>query len=141
MLLTLGGYLVEHELRHAEQVYGLFGLVLGLLAWLHVQAQLTLFVLEADAVRAQRLWPRALDPKALESGDRRAYTSYAQAQRRRQDSEITVVFAAPVRPGAGAGADSVAIADAAATTSGTTSGANALATSGAAEPSRAPRKP
>jgi len=151
VLLTLGGYLVEHELRHAEQVYGLFGLVLGLLAWLHVQAQLTLFVLEADAVRALRLWPRALAPKTLESGDRRAYTSYAQAQRRRQDSEITVVFAAPGPPRAD-GADSDAVQSPSAAQSpqtvipsGTsptaTSAANSLATSGAAEPTRAPRKP
>lgn len=164
VLLTLGGYLVEHELRHAEQVYGLFGLVLGLLAWLHVQAQLTLFVLEADAVRAQRLWPRALDPKALESGDRRAYTSYAQAQRRRSDSEITVTFAAPRQvvqeqmvqaapvpsgPPAPAGRSSQTAAQQARTTSPTSSSAtssaasavNPLASSGAAEPARAPRKP
>jgi YihY family inner membrane protein len=156
VLLTLGGYLVKNELRHAEQVYGLFGLVLGLLAWLHVQAQLTLFVLEADAVRAQRLWPRALDPKAPQSGDRRAYTSYAQAQRRRQDTEITVTFAAPrqvdrvdqaapVPPGAaspgGPGAQSSQAAVTGSPTSSTASAANSLATSGATEPSRAPRKP
>jgi membrane protein len=137
-LLTLGGYLVEHELRHAEQVYGLFGLVLGLLAWLHVQAQLTLFVLEADVVRAHRLWPRALDPKALENGDRRAYTSYAQAQRRRQDTEITVTFTAPRRV---VPAAPVAPATASTPSTSAATSANARATSGAAKPSRTPRKP
>jgi YihY family inner membrane protein len=149
VLLTLGGYLVEHELRHAEQVYGLFGLVLGLLAWLHVQAQLTLFVLEADVVRAQRLWPRALDPNALESGDRRAYTSYAQAQRRRQDTEIAVTFTAPrqvipVTPAPSAAAPSAAsasVSSAAVATTSATSSVNSRAASGAAEPSRTPRKP
>lgn len=142
VLLTLGGYLVEHELRHAEQVYGLFGLVLGLLAWLHVQAQLTLFVLEADVVRARRLWPRTLDAHALESGDRRAFASYAQAQRRRQNTEITVTFAvpqqvtpvsAPAASGGSGGSASAAVA--------TTSAAKARAASGAAEPSRTPPKP
>ncbi|HEU5331304.1 MAG TPA: YihY/virulence factor BrkB family protein [Actinocrinis sp.] len=154
VLLTIGGYLVAHELRHAEQVYGLFGLVLGLLAWLHVQAQLTLFVLEADAVRTQRLWPRALDPQALESGDRRAYTSYAQAQRRRQDSEITVTFAAPrqevqdigvetapVPPGGASSAASRAVQSVRPPRTATAPATPTSATSGAAAPSRAPRKP
>lgn len=90
VLLTVGSYLISHELRHAEEVYGLFGLVLGLLAWLHVQAQLTLLVLEADVVRARELWPRTLDDKRIERGDCRAYTSYAQAQQRRKGVMITV---------------------------------------------------
>ena len=90
VLLTVGSYLIGHELRHAEQVYGLFGLVLGLLAWLHVQAQLTLLVLEADVVRARELWPRTLDGERIERGDRRAYTSYAQTQQRRKGVVITV---------------------------------------------------
>jgi len=97
-LLTLGSYLIAHQLRHAEQVYGLFGLVLGLLAWLHIQAQLTLLVLEADVVRAHRLWPRALEPNGLESGDRLAYAAYAQAQRRHADTQIAVSFTAPPEP-------------------------------------------
>jgi len=90
VLLTVGSYLISHELRHAEEVYGLFGLVLGLLAWLHVQAQLTLLVLEADVVRARELWPRTLDDKRIERGDCRAYTSYAQAQQRRKGVVIAV---------------------------------------------------
>jgi membrane protein len=89
-LLTAGSYLIAHELRHAEQVYGLFGLVLGVLAWLHVQAQLTLLVLEADVVRAKGLWPRALEPGRMEPGDRLAFVSYAQAQQRRKELTITV---------------------------------------------------
>ena len=90
VLLTVGSYLISHELRHAEAVYGLFGLVLGLLAWLHVQAQLTLLVLEADVVRAKELWPRALESERFERGDCRAYTLYAQAQQRRKGVTITV---------------------------------------------------
>lgn len=54
-LLSLGTFLLDHELRHAEDLYGVFGLVLGLLAWLTVQARLTLLLLEADCVRARGL--------------------------------------------------------------------------------------
>jgi membrane protein len=98
VLLTLGGYLVAHELRHSEQVYGLFGLVLGLLAWLHIQAQLTLLVVESDVVRARGLWPRALVPNGLERGDLRVYESYVLTQRRHRDMEITISFATPPDP-------------------------------------------
>src|SRR5262249_45818619 len=33
-LLNAAGYVVAHQLRHAQAVAGLFGVVLGLLAWL-----------------------------------------------------------------------------------------------------------
>lgn len=51
---------MAHWLRHASELYGTFGLVLGLLAWFHLQAQLTLYAVEADVVRARKLWPRSL---------------------------------------------------------------------------------
>ena len=38
LLQFLGGYVVAHVLRHASELYGTFGLVLGLLAWFHLQA-------------------------------------------------------------------------------------------------------
>jgi membrane protein len=60
VLQFLGGYVVAHTLRHASELYGTFGLVLGLLAWFHLQAQLTLYAVEADVVRSRRLWPRSL---------------------------------------------------------------------------------
>jgi membrane protein len=93
VLLSLGSYLVTHDLRHSEDVYGVFGLVLGLIAWLHVQAQLTLLLLEADVVRGRQLSPRAINgDMPMEAGDRRAYTAYAQAQQRRRGVTITVAY-------------------------------------------------
>ncbi len=59
-LQTVGVFFVTHSLRHASSLYGIFGLVLGLLAWFYLQAQLTLYAVEADVVRARRLWPRSL---------------------------------------------------------------------------------
>lgn len=59
-LQTLGVYFVTHTLRHASSLYGTFGLVLGLVAWLYLQAQLTLYAVEADVVRTRGLWPRSL---------------------------------------------------------------------------------
>jgi membrane protein len=63
VLQFAGGYVVAHSLRNASALYGTFGLVLGLLAWFHLQAQLTLYAVEADVVRARKLWPRSLRPE------------------------------------------------------------------------------
>ena len=81
-LQTLGVYFVTHTLRHASSLYGTFGLVLGLLAWLYFQAQMTLYAVEADVVRARGLWPRSLFPPPLTEEDRRAYAHYRAADRR-----------------------------------------------------------
>jgi uncharacterized BrkB/YihY/UPF0761 family membrane protein len=59
-LQHLGGYLVVHELKHLSNTYGLFALVLGTLAWLHLGAQTTLYAVELNVVRARKLWPRAM---------------------------------------------------------------------------------
>ena len=58
-LLAAGGYLVGHNLKHASEVYGFFAVVLGLLCWLYLGAQLTLYAAEVNVVRARRLWPRS----------------------------------------------------------------------------------
>lgn len=59
-LQVTGTYVVAHQLRHASELYGTFGVVLGLVAWLSLQATLTLYAAEIDAVRARRRWPRSL---------------------------------------------------------------------------------
>lgn len=95
VLLAVGGYLVEHELRHAEDLYGLFGIVLGLFAWLHVQARVSIFVLEADCVRARGLWPRTLDGPRLVPADVRAFEQAAKAQQRRSSMLIKAGYRDP----------------------------------------------
>jgi membrane protein len=58
ILQHVGGYLVVHELKKLSDTYGLFALVLGTLAWLHLGAQATLYAVTLNVVRARRLWPR-----------------------------------------------------------------------------------
>jgi hypothetical protein len=91
-LQYLGGYVVAHSLRHASSLYGTFGLVLGLLAWFNLQAQLTLYAVEADVVRSRRLWPRSLFPPPLTEPDRRALRSYAEVEERRPEIRIETHF-------------------------------------------------
>ena len=81
LLLLLGGYIIGHLLHHSSAIYGVFGVVLGLLAWLYLQAQITLYAVEAATVRAWHLWPRGIAPPPT-GQDVRAYDYYARAQRR-----------------------------------------------------------
>jgi len=81
VLLLLGGYIVARLLHHSSVVYGIFGVVLGLLAWLYLQAQITLYAVEVATVRRWRLWPRGLVGPPTDA-DRRAYEYYQRATRR-----------------------------------------------------------
>jgi uncharacterized BrkB/YihY/UPF0761 family membrane protein len=65
LLQTLGGLYIGH-IDKTSSAYGTFALVLGLLAWLHLGAQATLYSAELNSVLAGKLWPRRLfgEPKA-----------------------------------------------------------------------------
>lgn len=60
ILQSIGGYIVTHELKHLNSLYGTFAVVLGLLFWLYLQAQILVWAVEINAVRAKKLWPRPL---------------------------------------------------------------------------------
>jgi membrane protein len=96
-LQLLGGYFIGHQLA-TNSAYGAFGIVLGLLAWLYLEAQLTLYLVELTVVRVKQLWPRSLNPPPLIYADMRAYEMYAQASLRRPELEIDVRQARPGTP-------------------------------------------
>jgi YihY family inner membrane protein len=100
VLLWGGTYYVGHVLRGATATYGLFGIVLGLLAWLYLGALVYLLTAEITAVRWMRLWPRSLlspftDRVHLSAGDQRAYRSYATTESFKGFEKITVHFDPP----------------------------------------------
>ena len=97
ILLLTGTYFVAHVLARTQSLYGIFGIVLGLLAWLYLQAQLTLYAVEASVVRARKLWPRSLAPP-LTPQDRRAYALYASAAQRNADERIRIDIEPPAPP-------------------------------------------
>ena len=70
VLQIVGGYVVSHQLHRASSLYGVFGVVLGLLAWLYLQAEVTLYAAEVDVVLVRRLWPRSLKPDSASLGGR-----------------------------------------------------------------------
>ncbi len=89
LLQLLGGYFVGHQLK-TNSAYGTFAIVLGLLAWFYLQAQLTLYLTELNVVRTRHLWPRSIAPPPLTDADLRAYRFHAQAGRSREDLEVDV---------------------------------------------------
>ena len=85
VLQAFGSYFISHQLAHASPLYGTFALVLGLIAWLYLQAQLTLYAVEINVVRAYRLWPRSLAPPPYTEQDRRAFELYVEKRRSQRD--------------------------------------------------------
>jgi YihY family inner membrane protein len=96
-LQSVGAAWVSHELRGMTAAYGLFGVVLGLLAWIYLQSLVIVLAAEVNVVRTDGLWPRAVlaltthdDPAVLTDADRRSYRNYAQTQRFKRYERIEV---------------------------------------------------
>lgn len=89
--------LVRRGLQQASSMNQTFGLILGLLAVAYLLALILVLGIEINVVRHHRLWPRALltpftDAVDLTAGDKRAYASYARAQRHKGFEAILVRF-------------------------------------------------
>lgn len=97
VLQLLGGYFASH--LTTTSAYGVFGVVLGVLTWFYLQAQITLYLVELNVVRVRHLWPRSLNPPPLTDADLRCYQLYADASRRTPEVEIEVQ--APAGPQTG----------------------------------------
>ena len=89
-LQAVGGYIVSHQLQSASDTYGTFAMVIGLLAWIYLGAQITLFAAEVNVVRKRRLWPRAIVQPPLTDADERALKSYAEQEERRPEEDVIV---------------------------------------------------
>jgi uncharacterized BrkB/YihY/UPF0761 family membrane protein len=91
LLLLLGGWLVDRHIRNASQVYGFFAIVIGLLTWISLAAQVFLFAAEVNVVRARRLWPRSM-VAPLASEDRRVLADQAEEEQARPEERVDVTF-------------------------------------------------
>ena len=74
-----------------------FGLVLGMFGIIFIAAMMGVLGMEVNVVLARRLWPRALltpftDRVQLTEADKRAYVSYARAQRHKGFETVEVTF-------------------------------------------------
>ncbi len=95
LLQHLGGLYIDHALKRTGPLYGVFALVLGLLAWLYLGAQLTIFAAEVNVVRKHRLWPRSFFSDRLLETDKQALAASAVVEERVASEQVDVSFAPP----------------------------------------------
>jgi YihY family inner membrane protein len=91
VLQVLGTWLVHHYL-HSDTVYGVFGTVLGLLAWIYLAVEITVYSAEINVVLNRRLWPRAIVQPPLTEADRASMALQALQNQRRPEQHIEVTF-------------------------------------------------
>ncbi|HEX8768666.1 MAG TPA: YihY/virulence factor BrkB family protein [Jatrophihabitans sp.] len=113
LLQVVGTYYVGHQLKGASATYGVFALVLGSIAWIHLGALVIVMSAEYSVVKAKKLWPRSLltpftDNVRLTEGDRRAYASYPKTEKHKEFETVEVEFHEPAPAGGpdGSGEDS-----------------------------------
>lgn len=90
---ALGGYYVTHQLKNASNVYGTFALVIGLLVWLYLGAQITLLAAEINVVRVNGLWPRSILQKPpLAEADERTMARGAEVEERVSEEKVDTSY-------------------------------------------------
>jgi YihY family inner membrane protein len=92
VLQLIGGYLISQRLDQTSEVYGMFAIVLGLLFWLYLAAQITLYAAELNVVLARGMYPRSIVQPPLTEPDRRALRELAQQEERRPEERVRVDF-------------------------------------------------
>lgn len=102
-LQLVGTAYVDHVVKGTDVAYGVFALVLGLMAWIFLAAMAVVASAELDVVRYRHLYPRALltpftDNVELTAADQRTYTHIAAAQQFKGFESVTVSFAPNVSP-------------------------------------------
>jgi uncharacterized BrkB/YihY/UPF0761 family membrane protein len=97
LLQWFGARYVSHVMRSASATNSVFALVLGMLAFLFLVSVTLVMCAETNAVRVDRLHPRALlspftDNVDLTAADRAFYTSRAKAEQLKGFQRILVRF-------------------------------------------------
>jgi YihY family inner membrane protein len=95
VLQGLGVYVVSRQLQQANLVYGVFAVVIVLLSWLALTAQMLLYAAEINVVLARRLWPRSLLQPPLTGPDKQVLTALAETEERLAEQHIEVRFSEP----------------------------------------------
>jgi YihY family inner membrane protein len=92
VLQAVGGYVIGHDLKGASALYGMFGLVLGLIAWIYLGVEVTLYGAELNTVIFHHLWPRAMVQPPLTEADQRSLALQVIENQRRPEQEVTTRF-------------------------------------------------
>jgi YihY family inner membrane protein len=92
ILQLVGGYYIGHVLKKSTGTYAQFGLVIALLIWLHLGAQVMLYAAEINVVLSRRLWPRSFFGPPLGPADQETLTALAKVEERSDEQHVDVEF-------------------------------------------------
>jgi YihY family inner membrane protein len=92
ILQLVGGLLLARELHNLSAIYGTFALVLGLLFYISLQAQIMMYALEYNVVARRKLWPRSITLDPATQQDKEALTAQAQKEALVPTESIKVGF-------------------------------------------------
>jgi YihY family inner membrane protein len=87
-----GGYIVGRHVVGAGDVYGMFAIVIGLLSWLYLGAQVTVLAAEVNVVLRNRLWPRSFFPPPTGPQDERSLRLQARQEEAVPGERVSVTF-------------------------------------------------
>jgi len=91
LLQVLGAFLLQHYI-HSDSVYGIFGIMLGLIAWMYFGVEVTVYAAEINVVLSRRLWPRSIVQPPLTEADRASMALQALQNQRREEQQVTVTY-------------------------------------------------
>jgi YihY family inner membrane protein len=92
LLQAVGVYLVDRHIRGATNAFGTFAVVIGLLTWLYLGAQLTVIAAEVNVVRCRGLWPRSLMSPAIRPEDEETLSLQARQEEAASSERVSVQF-------------------------------------------------
>jgi uncharacterized BrkB/YihY/UPF0761 family membrane protein len=95
ILQQVGGIYINHVYRHASDTYSQFALVIAMIVWLHLGAQMTLYAAEINVVLARRLYPRSLMGPPEAPADQRTLRALAKVEERHEEEQVDVRFHPP----------------------------------------------
>jgi YihY family inner membrane protein len=91
-VLQAAGTLLVSHFTESNSAYGVFGIVLAVVAWLYLVIQVTVYAAEVNVVLARHLWPRSIMQPPLTEADRAGMALQSLQNQKRDEQEITVSF-------------------------------------------------
>lgn len=99
VLQKVGTSLLARKIEGAQSTYGTFAVVIGLLFWFYLLAQISMYCAQINLVLTDRLWPRSLrsllNAEAATNADSRAYRAYATREQRARNASIDIALSRP----------------------------------------------
>jgi membrane protein len=89
VLQSVGGLYLKHATGGS---YGVFAVVIPLLIWLRLGAQVFLYCAEINVVVSRRLWPRSFFGPPEAPADKRTLQALAKVEERSEEEQVNVEF-------------------------------------------------